>query len=151
MQDIVQQGEMTITKIPTTHNPADVLTKHSPAATINSHLYRRCLQAELPTTVNALHGLPTSKRMTIGMIRLNSTSTNEVQPVVTTATSASEPRMMRQSQATQMRRRRRRRRSMHTPPRNVQPQREIAVRDNLARDNAVEMVFAQRQMTITLP
>eukprot|EP00971_Amphidinium_carterae_P334208 6469355-Amphidinium_carterae.1 len=78
--------------------------------------------------------------MTIGMIGLNSTSTNEVQPVVTTATSASESRMMRQSQATQMRRRR----SMHTPPRNVQTQREIAVRDNLARDNAVEMVFAQR-------
>eukprot|EP00971_Amphidinium_carterae_P275412 5464751-Amphidinium_carterae.1 len=56
---------MTITKIPTTHNPADVLTKHLPAATINSHLDRLCLQAELPTTVNALHGLPTSKRMTI--------------------------------------------------------------------------------------
>eukprot|EP00971_Amphidinium_carterae_P010909 215268-Amphidinium_carterae.1 len=68
MQDIVQRGEMTITKIPTTHNPADVWTKHFPAPTINSHLDRLCLQAQLPTTVNALHGLPTSKRMTIGMI-----------------------------------------------------------------------------------
>eukprot|EP00971_Amphidinium_carterae_P238089 4726505-Amphidinium_carterae.1 len=36
MQDIVQRGEMTITK--TTHNPADVLTKHLPSATISSHL-----------------------------------------------------------------------------------------------------------------
>eukprot|EP00971_Amphidinium_carterae_P154260 3059423-Amphidinium_carterae.1 len=68
MQDIVQRGEMTITKIPTTHNPADVLIKHLPAATIHSHLDRLCLHAQLPTTVNALHGLPTSKRMTIGMI-----------------------------------------------------------------------------------
>eukprot|EP00971_Amphidinium_carterae_P328320 6460133-Amphidinium_carterae.3 len=34
IQDIVQRGEMTITKIPTTHNPPDVLTKHLPAATV---------------------------------------------------------------------------------------------------------------------
>eukprot|EP00971_Amphidinium_carterae_P349543 6491069-Amphidinium_carterae.2 len=141
MQDIVQRGEMTITKIQTTRNPADVLTKHLPEATINSHLDRLCLQAQLPNTVSALHGLPTSKRMTIGMIGLQSTSTNETQPVVTTATAAAESSMMRQSQALQMRRR-----TAGTPPRNVQPQREI-----VARDSAVEMVVAQRQMTITLP
>eukprot|EP00971_Amphidinium_carterae_P102172 2022460-Amphidinium_carterae.1 len=81
MQDIVQRGEMTITMIQTTHNPADVLTRHLPAATINSHLDRLCLQAQLPRTVSALHGLPTSTRMTIGMIGLQSTSTNETQPV----------------------------------------------------------------------
>eukprot|EP00971_Amphidinium_carterae_P222346 4413226-Amphidinium_carterae.1 len=72
MQDIVQQGEMTITKIQTTHNPADVLTKHLPAATINSHLDRLCLQIGHALTVGTLHGLPTSKKMTIGMIGLQS-------------------------------------------------------------------------------
>eukprot|EP00971_Amphidinium_carterae_P126801 2512111-Amphidinium_carterae.1 len=36
IQDIVQRGQLTITKIPTTRNPADVLAKHLPAAT--SHL-----------------------------------------------------------------------------------------------------------------
>eukprot|EP00971_Amphidinium_carterae_P037030 727780-Amphidinium_carterae.1 len=50
MQDIVHRGEMTITKIQTTHNPADFLTKHLPAATINSHLDRLCLQ---PANANA--------------------------------------------------------------------------------------------------
>eukprot|EP00971_Amphidinium_carterae_P349710 6491169-Amphidinium_carterae.2 len=40
----------------------------------------------------------------------------------------------------------RRRRSTYTPPRNVQPQRQL-----LARDNSVELAFAQRQMTITPP
>eukprot|EP00971_Amphidinium_carterae_P116356 2304748-Amphidinium_carterae.1 len=34
MQDIIQRGEMTITKVQTTRNPADVLTKHLPSATI---------------------------------------------------------------------------------------------------------------------
>eukprot|EP00971_Amphidinium_carterae_P348663 6490617-Amphidinium_carterae.1 len=34
MQDIIQRGEMTITKLPTTDNPADALTKHS---TINNN------------------------------------------------------------------------------------------------------------------
>eukprot|EP00971_Amphidinium_carterae_P118143 2340834-Amphidinium_carterae.1 len=38
IQDVVQRGELIIKKIPTTHNPADVLTKHLPAATIQSHL-----------------------------------------------------------------------------------------------------------------
>eukprot|EP00971_Amphidinium_carterae_P049549 976624-Amphidinium_carterae.1 len=33
IQDVVQRGELTIKKIPTTHNPADVLTKHLPATT----------------------------------------------------------------------------------------------------------------------
>eukprot|EP00971_Amphidinium_carterae_P169400 3356360-Amphidinium_carterae.1 len=74
MQDIVQRGEMTITKIQTTRNPADALTKHLPAATINSHLDSLCLQTTSALTVNTLHGLPTSKRMTIGMIGLQSTS-----------------------------------------------------------------------------
>eukprot|EP00971_Amphidinium_carterae_P186598 3704067-Amphidinium_carterae.1 len=50
MQDVVQRGEMTIRKIQTMHNPADVLTKHLPATTINSHLDRLCLQAQLPNT-----------------------------------------------------------------------------------------------------
>eukprot|EP00971_Amphidinium_carterae_P055566 1095302-Amphidinium_carterae.1 len=71
--------------IQTMHNPADVVTKRLPAATINSHLDRLCLQAQSPTTVNAFHGLPTSKRMTVGLIDLQSTSTNETRPVVTTA------------------------------------------------------------------
>eukprot|EP00971_Amphidinium_carterae_P022195 437850-Amphidinium_carterae.1 len=138
---------MTITKIQTTRNPADVLTKHLPAATINSHLDRLCLQTGNAQTVGTLHGLPTSKKMTIGMIGLQPSDNTEVQPVVATATSATESRLMRQSQAQQMRRRR----STYTPPRNVQPQRELVARDNLARDNAVELAFAQRQMTITLP
>eukprot|EP00971_Amphidinium_carterae_P259908 5156735-Amphidinium_carterae.1 len=134
MEDIVQRVEMTITKIQTTHTPADVLTKHLPAATINSHLDHLCLQTTSALTVSSLHGLPTSKRMTIGMIGLQSTSNNEAQPVVTTATSASVSRMMRQSQATQMRRSG----AMHTPRRFVQTQQEMAGRGNLARDNAVE-------------
>eukprot|EP00971_Amphidinium_carterae_P324446 6447838-Amphidinium_carterae.1 len=46
MQDIIQRGEMTITKVQTTHNPADVLTKHLPSATISSHLERLCLQTD---------------------------------------------------------------------------------------------------------
>eukprot|EP00971_Amphidinium_carterae_P258886 5138117-Amphidinium_carterae.1 len=115
MQDIVQRGEMTITKIQTTHNPADPVSNAQ--------------------SVGSLHGLPTSRKLTIGMIGLASTDHNEVQP----ATLATESRAMRQSQAQQMRRRR----STHTPPRNVQ-QREI-----VARDNAVELAFAQRPMTIT--
>eukprot|EP00971_Amphidinium_carterae_P039717 780168-Amphidinium_carterae.1 len=53
---------------------------------------------------------------------------------------------MRQSQAQQLTLELRRRRSTYTPPRNVQQQREI-----VARDNAVELAFAQRQMTVTLP
>eukprot|EP00971_Amphidinium_carterae_P247105 4907493-Amphidinium_carterae.3 len=44
IQDIVQCGQLTLTEIPTTHNPADVLTKHLPTATIQSHLDRLCLQ-----------------------------------------------------------------------------------------------------------
>eukprot|EP00971_Amphidinium_carterae_P100356 1984695-Amphidinium_carterae.1 len=144
MQDILQQGEMTIKKIQTTHNPADVLTKHLPAATI---LDRLCLQTGNAQTVCTLHGLPTSKKMTIGMIGVQPPNNNEVQPVVATATSATESRTMRQSQAQEMRRRR----STYTPPRNVQLQRRIVPRDKLARDSAVELAFAQRQMTITLP
>eukprot|EP00971_Amphidinium_carterae_P349709 6491169-Amphidinium_carterae.1 len=81
MQDIVQRGEMTITKIQTTHNLADVLTKHLPAATINSHLDRLCLQTGDAQTVGTLHGLPTSKKMTSGMIGLQPPAHNEVQPV----------------------------------------------------------------------
>eukprot|EP00971_Amphidinium_carterae_P318342 6327632-Amphidinium_carterae.2 len=46
MQDIVQRGEMAITKIQTTHNPADVLTKHLPSSTISSHLERLCLRTD---------------------------------------------------------------------------------------------------------
>eukprot|EP00971_Amphidinium_carterae_P145841 2890649-Amphidinium_carterae.1 len=47
---------------------------------------------------------------------------------------------MRQSQAQQLRRRR------STPPRNVQHPREL-----VAIDNAAELAFAQRQMTIDHP
>eukprot|EP00971_Amphidinium_carterae_P233502 4634054-Amphidinium_carterae.3 len=36
MQDIIQCGEMTISKTPTTDNPADILTKHLPSTTITS-------------------------------------------------------------------------------------------------------------------
>eukprot|EP00971_Amphidinium_carterae_P012687 249964-Amphidinium_carterae.1 len=139
-------------KIQTTHNPADVLTKHLPAATTNSHLDRLCLQTGnnlSEQTVGTLHGLPTSKKMTIGMIGLTPQDDNEVQPAVTTATTASMSRRMRQTQLQQLRRRRRR--TSDTPPRIVQPQREIVARDNLARANTGELVFAQRQMAITLP
>eukprot|EP00971_Amphidinium_carterae_P317761 6316855-Amphidinium_carterae.1 len=62
MQDIVQRGEMTITKIQTTHNPADTGSAQS--------------------SVGSLHGLPTSKKMTIGMIGLHQPTDNESQPVV---------------------------------------------------------------------
>eukprot|EP00971_Amphidinium_carterae_P268627 5329150-Amphidinium_carterae.3 len=92
---------MATTKIPTTNNPADALTKHLPAATINSHLDRLCLQVQTPTTVNALLGLPTSR-----------TTTNEKQTFPPTT----ETRVMRISQAQQYRRRR----SARTPPRNEQ-------------------------------
>eukprot|EP00971_Amphidinium_carterae_P132991 2633531-Amphidinium_carterae.5 len=47
MQDIVQRRVMTITKIPTTHNPANALTKRLPSTTINSHLDRLCLQNDI--------------------------------------------------------------------------------------------------------
>eukprot|EP00971_Amphidinium_carterae_P335159 6470847-Amphidinium_carterae.5 len=59
MQDIVQRGEMTINKIPTTDNPADVLTKHLPSTTITSHLERLHLQTSLTSTVGSLLGIPT--------------------------------------------------------------------------------------------
>eukprot|EP00971_Amphidinium_carterae_P348808 6490681-Amphidinium_carterae.1 len=81
--------------------------------------------------------------MTIGMIGLHQPTDNEAQPVVAvTPTTLATSRAMRQPQAQQLRRRR----STYTPPRNVQQQRDI-----VARDNAVELAFAQRQMTITLP
>eukprot|EP00971_Amphidinium_carterae_P302386 6008654-Amphidinium_carterae.1 len=82
--------------------------------------------------------------MTIGMIGLRQPTDNEEQPVVLgTASTLASNRAMRQSQALQLRRRRS---SFTPPPRNVQQRRELA-----ARDNAVELAFAQRQMTITLP
>eukprot|EP00971_Amphidinium_carterae_P075761 1497023-Amphidinium_carterae.1 len=80
--------------------------------------------------------------MTIGMIGLQPSDNHDVQPVVATATSATESRMLRQSQAQQLRRRR----STYTPPHNVQPQRELVARDKLAKDNSAELVFAQRQI-----
>eukprot|EP00971_Amphidinium_carterae_P348011 6490270-Amphidinium_carterae.3 len=49
MQDIIQRGERTITKIPTTDNPAEVLTKHLPSTTINSHFDLLCLQTTTST------------------------------------------------------------------------------------------------------
>eukprot|EP00971_Amphidinium_carterae_P197960 3928901-Amphidinium_carterae.1 len=49
---------MTISKVQTTHNPADVLTRHLPSATISSHLERLCLQTDNETqAVNNLRGL----------------------------------------------------------------------------------------------
>eukprot|EP00971_Amphidinium_carterae_P151780 3008378-Amphidinium_carterae.1 len=54
MQDIVQRGEMTVTKIQTTHNPADVLTKHLPSATISSHRERLCLRTDSTQSVGNL-------------------------------------------------------------------------------------------------
>eukprot|EP00971_Amphidinium_carterae_P206998 4106867-Amphidinium_carterae.5 len=44
IQDIVQHGQLTINQIPTSHNPADILTKHLPSATILSHHDQLCLQ-----------------------------------------------------------------------------------------------------------
>eukprot|EP00971_Amphidinium_carterae_P246321 4892498-Amphidinium_carterae.1 len=127
---------MTITKIQTTHNPADVLTKHLPSATISSHLERLCLQTcQMANGIQALHnlrGLPTSSTKTIGMIGLHHPQDTEAQPAVAgTTTTVATIRAMRHSQAQQLRRRR----STGTPPRNVQPQRDI-----VARDNAVELV-----------
>eukprot|EP00971_Amphidinium_carterae_P292467 5805970-Amphidinium_carterae.1 len=95
MQDIVQRGEMTITKVQTTHNPADVLTKHLPSATISSHLEQLCLQTDSkPQSVSNLRGLPTSSTRTIGMIGLQRAIDTEVQPTfaetaTTSATSRS--------------------------------------------------------------
>eukprot|EP00971_Amphidinium_carterae_P105053 2080127-Amphidinium_carterae.1 len=80
MQDIVQRGEMTITKVQTTHNPADVLTKHLPSATISSQLERLCLQTGTTQPVNNLRGLPTSSTKTIGMIGLQLPIDTEAQP-----------------------------------------------------------------------
>eukprot|EP00971_Amphidinium_carterae_P240782 4780130-Amphidinium_carterae.1 len=91
MQDIIQRGEMTISKVQTTHNPAGVLTKHLPSATISSHLERLCLQTDSqPQSVNNLRGLPTSSTRTIGMIGLQQSIDTDVQPVAveTTTTSA---------------------------------------------------------------
>eukprot|EP00971_Amphidinium_carterae_P279777 5553763-Amphidinium_carterae.1 len=82
---------MTITKVQTTHNPADVLTKHLPSATISSHLERLCLQTSSQTqVVNNLRGLPTSTTRTIGMIGLQQPIDTDGQPTVaeTTTTSA---------------------------------------------------------------
>eukprot|EP00971_Amphidinium_carterae_P062760 1242374-Amphidinium_carterae.1 len=106
MQDIVQRGEMTISKIPTTDNPANVLTKHLPATTIISHLERLHLQA-----VGSLLGVPTTTRLTIRMINVVN---NEQQPT----TPATEARLgLHLSQAQQFRRKRRRRNSQDTPRR----------------------------------
>eukprot|EP00971_Amphidinium_carterae_P131515 2604460-Amphidinium_carterae.1 len=83
--------------------------------------------------------------MTIGMIGLRQPTDSEDQPIVArTASTLASNRAMRQSQALQLRRRRRS--SFTPPPRNVQQRRELAT-----RDNTVELAFAQRQMTITLP
>eukprot|EP00971_Amphidinium_carterae_P258823 5136890-Amphidinium_carterae.1 len=84
MQDIIQRGEMTISMVQTTHNPADVLTKHLPSVTISSHLERLCLQTDNQTkpesAVNNLRGLPTSMTRTIGMIGLRQPIDTDGQP-----------------------------------------------------------------------
>eukprot|EP00971_Amphidinium_carterae_P260694 5171805-Amphidinium_carterae.1 len=67
IQDVIQRGELTIKKIPTTHDPADVLTKHLPAITIQSHLERLCLHTSTTTTVATVRGVH-STTITIGMI-----------------------------------------------------------------------------------
>eukprot|EP00971_Amphidinium_carterae_P172364 3416860-Amphidinium_carterae.1 len=78
------------------------------------------------------------------MIGLQQPTDNEDQPIVAgTASALASNRARRQSQVLQLRRRR----SSYTPsPPNVQQRRELA-----ARDKTVELAFAQRQMTITLP
>eukprot|EP00971_Amphidinium_carterae_P133658 2647299-Amphidinium_carterae.1 len=91
---------MTITKIQTTHNPADVLTKHLPSSTISLHLERLCLRTDSTQSVGYLRGLPSSQRMTIGMIGLLQPTDNEAQPVVAgTASTLASNRAMRQPQA----------------------------------------------------
>eukprot|EP00971_Amphidinium_carterae_P283558 5628983-Amphidinium_carterae.1 len=53
IQDAIQPGELTLKKIPTTRNPADVRAKHLPAATIQSHFDQLCLQTtQSDATVN---------------------------------------------------------------------------------------------------
>eukprot|EP00971_Amphidinium_carterae_P095586 1891532-Amphidinium_carterae.1 len=70
IQDVIQGGEvlgeLTLKKIPTTHNPANVLTKHLPAATIQSHLEWLCLHTRTPTDSTIRGSQPIS--ITIGMI-----------------------------------------------------------------------------------
>eukprot|EP00971_Amphidinium_carterae_P348939 6490753-Amphidinium_carterae.3 len=109
MQDIVQLGAMTISKIPTTNNPADALTKHLPATTITAHLERLRLQTTLTSTIGSLLEVPAVKGLTVGMIGVINNS--EQQP-----TQATEARLgLRLSQAEQYRRRRRN--SQDTPRR----------------------------------
>eukprot|EP00971_Amphidinium_carterae_P027261 537174-Amphidinium_carterae.2 len=128
IQDIVQRGEMTDANIPTTHNAADVLTKHLPSTTIQSHLDRLCLQTT-QSTVGTLRGVATSTKLTIGM-----STTNNEQP-----NPAAEARAIRTTQLTQYRRRR-----------NVTPQRNA--NNRLAeRNNATTMILEPRQLTITIP
>eukprot|EP00971_Amphidinium_carterae_P109335 2165007-Amphidinium_carterae.1 len=70
MQDIVQRGEMTISKIPTTDNPADVLTKHLPSTILTSHIERLHLQTSMTSAAGSILGVPTMTRLTIGMINV---------------------------------------------------------------------------------
>eukprot|EP00971_Amphidinium_carterae_P124121 2458612-Amphidinium_carterae.2 len=51
---MLQRAQLTVNKIPTTHNSADVLTKHLPATIAQSHLDRLCLQTTTMTKVGAL-------------------------------------------------------------------------------------------------
>eukprot|EP00971_Amphidinium_carterae_P237726 4719386-Amphidinium_carterae.1 len=71
------------------------------------------------------------------MIGLQQAIDTEVQPTVagTATTVATTSRAMRHSQVQQMRQRRR---AMLTPLRNVQPREEVAI------DNGVELMLAQR-------
>eukprot|EP00971_Amphidinium_carterae_P287226 5701818-Amphidinium_carterae.1 len=144
MQDIVQRREMTISKIPTTDNPADALTKHLPSTTITSHLARLHLQTTMTSTIGSLLGGPTTTRLTIGMIDVVN---NEQQP----ATVAVEARLgLCLSQAQQFRRRRRRN-SLETPRRRRQQQPLEQQPEQRAVQQCDTVVLARRQSTITLP
>eukprot|EP00971_Amphidinium_carterae_P350520 6491596-Amphidinium_carterae.1 len=147
MQDIVQCGEMTISKIPTADNPADVLTKHLPATTITSHLERLHLQTSLTSIVGSLLGVPTMNRLTIGVINVVNT---ERQPT----TPAAEARLgLHLSQAQQHRRRRRNSQDTPRRSRHQQQSREQLLNNsqNIVQFNTATVVLTRRQLTIPLP
>eukprot|EP00971_Amphidinium_carterae_P303834 6037077-Amphidinium_carterae.1 len=127
MQLIIQRGEITITRIPTTDNPADVLT------------------TTLTSTVGSLLGVPTATRLTLGVISAGSSAQQQQQQQQQQPqpTPAAESRLgLRLSQAQQYRRRKRN--AIGTPPRRQQLLDQQSEQD-LAVQNR-ELVLGRRQL-----
>eukprot|EP00971_Amphidinium_carterae_P347946 6490238-Amphidinium_carterae.2 len=118
---------MTITKIPTTDNPANALTKHLPSTTSTSHLHQLCLQTTMTSTIGSILGVPTTTRLTIGMINVDNIEQRQ--------TPATEARAsLRLTQAQQYRRPHN---AIGTPPRTrqlerlaQQPEQHLAVQES---------------------